>query len=526
MIYFVHIPKTAGISLQRMFQYNFSKEAVAYVYDPPNGISLSTLYNMSQKERETFEIIYGHFPYGIHHILKKEGKYATVLRNPAQRLVSNFLHHLRAGLAKNDETLYNYFCSKKPRDMDNYMVRLLSGAAFDAKFGMISKQDLIIAQRNLEMHFVTFGLMEHLDESIARICTTLGLEPIQVGHENARPVNVDTPKIENWEIEAVLKHNVWDCRLYAFAERLFALNRSTRATVMTGYAASQPDQQSVDQVRNMVAALYTGLLLRPPDTPGLEQHVTAVKNGQMTFESVIETFLRSVEFKSKFGAFVERYGGQDGTRFISDSSQYGEIDLLIKEMVNSSVHYRIVVDVGVHGRKGSNSYDLLRYFGWKGLLIEANPRLQESIAAEFSGLDTTFVGTAVSDQAGMAELFLGVNDAVSSLNEGATAAWGPVHETIRVPVRRLSEILLQHAVPYDFGLLSIDIEGEDIKVMNDTIDHSEYRPVWVIIEASYDFRTKSLNDLPFSQKVVDNYEIFSQTRANLLLKRRVPPQIG
>ena len=67
-------------------------------------------------------------------------------------------------------------------------------------------------------------------------------------------------------------------------------------------------------------------------------------------------------------------------------------------------------------------------------------------------------------------------------------------------------------------MLSIDIEGEDIKVLNDVIG-SGYRPEWVVIEASLDFSIKSLTDLPLLQTVRDEYDLVAQTRANLILER-------
>jgi len=281
-----------------------------------------------------------------------------------------------------------------------------------------------------------------------------------------------------------------------------------------------PEHDDKDGTRKAIAALYQCLLLRPADEAGLEGYTTLVQNDELSFEAVLDRLLRSDEFQTNFGTFEAHYADPAKTRFTKDSSQYGEIGLLIRRMVNASARHRIVVDVGVRGRDGSNSYDLLRHFGWKGLLIEANPRLAEGILQEFAGLEVSFVSSAVSDYAGEAEFFLGTNDAISSLNEEATAGWGPVRDKIRVPVRRLPDILTDYAIPFDFDLLSVDIEGEDIKVLNDMIDRSDYRPIWVIIEASYDFKTEALTDLPFSRAVIDQYEIVDRTSANLLLKRR------
>lgn len=235
---------------------------------------------------------------------------------------------------------------------------------------------------------------------------------------------------------------------------------------------------------------------------------------------LVENICRSDEFSTKIGRFSFEYGRSDSSRFTGDSSQYGETTLLMREMINRSSRHRRVVDVGVLGQDGSNSYDLLRWFGWKGLLIEANPRLAATIRKEFAGLDIELVNCAVSNFTGTAKLYLGSNDGVSSLQRQAAAGWGPLKGEVEVPVRRLADILAEHSVPPDFDVLSLDIEGEDIKVMNDLLESSPFRPRWIIIEASYDFKTKSLSDLPVAKSARDQYEIFGQTTANLLLARR------
>lgn len=280
------------------------------------------------------------------------------------------------------------------------------------------------------------------------------------------------------------------------------------------------DQTEQEQIEEAVTALYRILLLRDPDPAGLKAYARLLLSGQATLPDLVEKICRSDEFSTKIGRFTARYGRADATHFTNDSSQYGETALLLREIINCSSRHRRVVEVGVLGQNGSNSYDLLRWFGWKGLLIEANPRLVATIRKEFAGLDIELVNCAVSNFTGTAKLYLGVNDGVSSLQRQAAAGWGPVQGEVEVPVRRLADILAEHSVPPDFDVLSLDIEGEDIKVMNDLLENSPFRPRWIIVEASYNFKTKSLSDLPVARSIVDEYEIFGQTAANLLLTRR------
>jgi FkbM family methyltransferase len=277
---------------------------------------------------------------------------------------------------------------------------------------------------------------------------------------------------------------------------------------------------NIKLTEDVVTALYETLLLRLPDADGLKNKVDAILAGHLGFRDIIKTILRGKEFSRMHTAFYNCYVDREIARFTNDMSQYGEIDLLLRHMINDAATHRVLVDVGARGRERSNSYDFLRFFGWRGLLIEANPALIEGIRRDFAGLNAEILNRAVSNYTGQGVLYIGANDDVSSLNEQNAVGWGDLRGKITVAVERLSEILKAYAIPRDFDLLSLDIEGEDVKVFNELVQPAGYRPRWVIIEASYNFQTRSLDDLPFSPLVKDEYTIVSQTSANLMLKAR------
>ena len=95
-----------------------------------------------------------------------------------------------------------------------------------------------------------------------------------------------------------------------------------------------------------------------------------------------------------------------------------------------------------------------------------------------------------------------------------------MRETVEVEGRRLADVLAEHAIPHDFDVLSLDIEGLDVAVMNDLLASSPYRPMLVVIEGSFCGATKALSDIGLSAQVSDAYEIADFTFANLLLRLR------
>lgn len=263
-------------------------------------------------------------------------------------------------------------------------------------------------------------------------------------------------------------------------------------------------------------ALYHGLLGRAGDEAGLSAWTQSLADETATPTDVVQGFLNSDEYRAKIRAVSEP------ERFTNDVSQYGETLELLKLWVKDSQACGWVVDVGARGRERSNAYDLMQQFGWHGLLIEANPQLIGDIREDFAGLSFDLLNFAVSDYEGVATLSLGVNDDISSLTEANTQAWGALRGSIEVQVRTLESLLAAQNAPHDFDLLSLDIEGEDIKVLNSLLANSPYRPRWIIIEASHNFSVQSLDDLEFSDDVKALYEIRAQTVANLILGQRGP----
>lgn len=275
-----------------------------------------------------------------------------------------------------------------------------------------------------------------------------------------------------------------------------------------------------DEADHLVRIAYQLIFLREPDPVGASTAVAHLLAQRLDLKSLFETLLRSPEFATMQMRFLHAYVAPRSQELLNDHSQNGEFKRILDFLIANGSTYKIIVDVGTRGRERSNSYDLLSYFAWQGLLVEANPALISSIREEFSGTNFILEESAVCDYEGEAEFFFGINDDISSLRRSAVAGWGEVKGKTTVQVRRLATVLRKHDIPEEFDILSLDIEGEDIRVFNDLIDHSTFRPRLAIIEVGDAVDVNSLTSRGFSSRVEKDYVISGTCGPNLFLVRR------
>ncbi|MBB5360837.1 hypothetical protein HDE76_004085 [Rhodanobacter sp. ANJX3] len=93
MKYFIHIPKTAGTSLRAaVCNIDQRKLIVDLIYsgDDVSRLSKSNILNRDSR------LLFGHFSFGIHALFSDPSpQYATVMREPVERVASLYRHHCR-----------------------------------------------------------------------------------------------------------------------------------------------------------------------------------------------------------------------------------------------------------------------------------------------------------------------------------------------------------------------------------------------------------------------------------------------
>jgi hypothetical protein len=218
----LHIPKTAGSSLNYLLEQKFPNEA-SFHWTVPH----STTDDLTETTFDPYRMIRGHITASFAQYTSKNPVFVAMLRHPVDRLIS-FYYFVRSRPANesydvaNQLSLEEFIDSERlhvRKHMNNQMVSVLLG--LDARDKFPSHDDLDLAKKRLmEMSF--FGLTEHFEESAQLLhYTFVWQDSFQVKYKNVtakRPTRAEiTPEI----IQRILEYNQLDLELYTFAKKLF-----------------------------------------------------------------------------------------------------------------------------------------------------------------------------------------------------------------------------------------------------------------------------------------------------------------
>lgn len=230
-VIFLHIPKTAGLTLYDIFDRIYGR---AHIYTFVGGRqrlaqSLNTFKALPEAQRANFRLIRGHTPFGIHTLLSEPFTYVTFLRDPVKRVISHYYyvlntpHHLlHETMVSQTMSLEDYVSSGINYELDNGQVRQLAGVSDEIPYGDCAEDLLAQAIANLETCFPVVGLTERFDESLLLMHHFLGWQkyPYYV------PQNVSRKKPPLSEVSAqttqlIEQHNALDRALYAYGQARF-----------------------------------------------------------------------------------------------------------------------------------------------------------------------------------------------------------------------------------------------------------------------------------------------------------------
>ena len=218
---FLHVPKSAGTTLNRLIEWEYPLFEM-YSVDPVLfRWSRARLWRLPQRRLKRFRVFKGHMPFGLHKILPQPATYITVMRGAVERVISAYyfmsnykLHPNYWKFRREDWTLED-FVQRSPRE--NVQTKMIAGADYDEP---CTAEILAKAKENLR-YFSVVGLTERFEESLALMKLRFGWKIESYSSFNltrTRPKKRDLPQST---LDLIAERNRFDIELYECAAKLF-----------------------------------------------------------------------------------------------------------------------------------------------------------------------------------------------------------------------------------------------------------------------------------------------------------------
>ena len=234
VLFFVHIPKTGGMSLISVLERQFRPPEI---FPPHSFMGSEGFEAYSEVERRRFKLVRAHLHAGsfsyVARYIASNPLLLTLLRDPVERLVSAYRHIIRHTsnplhdeLVRRKVSLLEYVTSPDYAHVTaNFQTWMVVGALnchLDPRDIRLSDEArLALARQRLEQ-FAFVGLTHRYRESLELLYYTFGWPPSdEVPVENAAPVRTEREAIDEEVRAAIVERSPLDVILLAEAERLF-----------------------------------------------------------------------------------------------------------------------------------------------------------------------------------------------------------------------------------------------------------------------------------------------------------------
>ena len=221
-VIFVHIPKTAGTTLTQVVRRAYKPDEVIFLYETRIPQSVELFNRLPEAAKRRLKMVLGHVGFGLHEHMGRACTYATVLREPVERIISYYYFVLRSpghflhGPAK-ELGLEGFARSEASHKLTNGQTKYLAELdGLDA-----SRDTLETAKRHLENYFSVVGLIERFDETLMMLRRAAGWGIPYYDKANVTAHRPEKSRVPASAVDTIREHNQLDMELYDWASKRF-----------------------------------------------------------------------------------------------------------------------------------------------------------------------------------------------------------------------------------------------------------------------------------------------------------------
>lgn len=229
---FLHIPKTAGSTLNHVLKYQYHTPQAIFTLDHPDPeVAGRAFCELPRKRREATRLLTGHCQFGIHRSLATPSSYFTLLRNPIDRVISHYyfvrhnpLHPDHSRMVQEKMTFEDYLNSRSVLMLENGQTRMLAGrngVDYQADYGQCDEEVLAIAEKNLLKHFDVVGLQEEFDATLLLLQKAYGWRTPYYVTQNITQHRPQVREVSPETLDLIRSYNQIDLQLYECAAHRF-----------------------------------------------------------------------------------------------------------------------------------------------------------------------------------------------------------------------------------------------------------------------------------------------------------------
>ncbi|MBC7451272.1 MAG: sulfotransferase family 2 domain-containing protein [Cytophagales bacterium] len=215
----IHNYKTAGVTFHSVIDRQFRSDQILNA----NLIGIDAARNLiiesSNEFKRNIKIIHGHFPFGWGTFFPQKSTYITFVRNPIERVISDYYYCRKFHLAHNYQyasrmSFKEYLTCGEILNIDNGQTRFISGD-LSTPYGMNNQEMLDKAIHNIDTHFSLVGITEKFDESLILANYIFSWNKFYYASKNVTSEKGEV--IDEDILELIRSRNQLDIKLYEHA---------------------------------------------------------------------------------------------------------------------------------------------------------------------------------------------------------------------------------------------------------------------------------------------------------------------